>query len=77
MVQAFKLLKEGKLLPFRIKESVQKTIADLGEYAGDYNDLDILHQFLLVQDEQNGKWTLESVFDPPGDKKNLENRQLV
>ena len=41
----------------------------------DYNVLDShLRQFLLVQDKENGKVTLEKLFDSPVDqKKNLEN----
>ena len=66
-------------MPFEINKSIQKTMADLGEYMEDCNDLENhLHQFLLVQDEENGMSTVESVFDPSGDQKNnLENRQLV
>ena len=79
-VPASKVFEGEKLLPFEIKESINRTVSDLEEYTDDdCENLDShLHRFPIVLNEETEKFSLVSKFDSPGDqKKNLENRQPV
>ena len=79
-VPASKVFEGEKLLPFEIRESINRTMTDLEEYADDDCDnLDShLHRFAIVGNEENDNLSLVVKFDSPGDqKKKLENRKPV
>ena len=79
-VPASKVFEGEKLLPFEIKESINRTVSDLEKYNDDdCENLDShLHQFPIALNEETEKFSLVSKFDSPGyQKKNLENHQPV
>lgn len=80
-VSASKIFEGESLLPFEIKSSIKSTVNNLQAYANEddfENDFDShLHRFYPTQNE-DGKYTLASQFNSPGDTlKTLENRQPV
>ena len=70
-VPASKVFEGEKLLPFEIKESINRTVSDLEEYTDDdCENLDsYLHRFPFVLNEETEKFSLVSKFDSPGDQR--------